>query len=298
LTAAPPAITQAAVLWSLSVAPSSATQNESTVFKFTASDLDVTARLGCLDVDFPPSFVIEALGTPTASNGVAWVSSQIGNTVVAHSTTGGGRLNPGQTVTFTVTASPGDPGAFLFTTHGHAQQDCTGVELPHAPLAFTVLPAPKGTPIPTPITTPDASTPVPTPTPRPNATPTPGESVPAADPSPTPDPADSARSSPVAPKPSPAASGSGGTIEVRVAPLGKSPDGGSDNMGTGLDGLAMLDGPFVWFVPGAAVGVPGLLVIVFVVLQGVGALAWIPAVRRLGGDKKRRRQPRRPARPA
>ena len=46
----------------------------------------------------------------------------------------------------------------------------------------------------------------------------------------------------------------------------------------------MLNGPFTWFVPGAAVGVPGLLVILLVVLQAVGALAWIPAVRRMGED--------------
>ena len=56
-----------------------------------------------------------------------------------------------------------------------------------------------------------------------------------------------------------------------------------------MDVLAMLDGPFVWFVPGAAVGIPGLLVLLFVALQALGALAWIPAVRRLGGDDDRRR---------
>jgi hypothetical protein len=60
--------------------------------------------------------------------------------------------------------------------------------------------------------------------------------------------------------------------------------------------LALLDSPFEWFVPGAAVGVPGLLVILFVGLQAVGAVAWIPAVRRMGDDDDRRRHRRRPAR--
>jgi hypothetical protein len=58
--------------------------------------------------------------------------------------------------------------------------------------------------------------------------------------------------------------------------------------------LALLEGPLVWFVPGAAVGVPGLLVVLFLVLQAAGALAWIPAVRRMSGDPvpvKRRRRP-------
>ena len=58
---------------------------------------------------------------------------------------------------------------------------------------------------------------------------------------------------------------------------------------------ALLDGPLVWFVPGAAVGVPGLLVLLFIALQAAGAMAWVPAVRRMSGDSapsQRRRRPR------
>jgi hypothetical protein len=55
----------------------------------------------------------------------------------------------------------------------------------------------------------------------------------------------------------------------------------------------MINGPFTWFVPGAAVGVPGLLVILFAALQALGVLAWIPAVRRMGDDDDRRRGRRR-----
>jgi len=40
----------------------------------------------------------------------------------------------------------------------------------------------------------------------------------------------------------------------------------------------------IWSVPAATLGVPGLLLIIWVGLQAVGALAWIPAVRRLRGD--------------
>jgi hypothetical protein len=61
-------------------------------------------------------------------------------------------------------------------------------------------------------------------------------------------------------------------------------------MGMGLDLLSLLDGQFSWFVPGAAVGGPGLLVIIFIALQSFGALAWIPAVHRLGGDDERKRR--------
>ena len=77
-----------------------------------------------------------------------------------------------------------------------------------------------------------------------------------------------------------------------MAPLDGSADGSADDLGYGVDVLAMLDSPFVWFVPGAAVGAPGLLVILFVGLQAVGALAWIPAVRRMGGEDTSRRRGR------
>ena len=40
----------------------------------------------------------------------------------------------------------------------------------------------------------------------------------------------------------------------------------------------------IWSVPAATLGVPGILLIIWVGLQAVGALAWIPAVRRLRGD--------------
>ncbi|MDH4335106.1 MAG: hypothetical protein OEW24_07600 [Chloroflexota bacterium] len=60
--------------------------------------------------------------------------------------------------------------------------------------------------------------------------------------------------------------------------------GGGVDFGMGIDVLAMLGGPFTWIVPGAAVGVPGLLVILFVALQALGVLTWIPAVRRLRDD--------------
>ncbi|MBI2777976.1 MAG: hypothetical protein HYX57_12050 [Chloroflexi bacterium] len=85
-----------------------------------------------------------------------------------------------------------------------------------------------------------------------------------------------------------------------MAPLGGDDGGVTNGLGVGVDVLTLLDSPFEWVVPGAAVGVPGLLVILFVGLQAVGALAWIPAVRRMGDDddagrRRRQRARRRPA---
>ncbi|MDP9271421.1 MAG: hypothetical protein M3P14_10705 [Chloroflexota bacterium] len=45
-----------------------------------------------------------------------------------------------------------------------------------------------------------------------------------------------------------------------------------------------------WFVPGAVLGVPGLLVLLWVALQLAAGIAWLPAANRLRGNDRRRRQ--------
>jgi hypothetical protein len=50
----------------------------------------------------------------------------------------------------------------------------------------------------------------------------------------------------------------------------------------------MLAGVGMFAVPAAVLGGPGLLLILFVTLQAVGALGWIPAVRRLRGEDSAR----------
>ena len=54
----------------------------------------------------------------------------------------------------------------------------------------------------------------------------------------------------------------------------------------GATGMDVLAGIEIWSVPAATLGVPGILLIVWVALQAGGALAWIPAVRRLRGDEE------------
>jgi hypothetical protein len=66
------------------------------------------------------------------------------------------------------------------------------------------------------------------------------------------------------------------------------PDPGEITIGQGT--LSVMDGISTWSVPAAVVGVPGLLVVLWVTLQTFGALAWIPAVRRLRGDEDARRK--------
>jgi hypothetical protein len=50
--------------------------------------------------------------------------------------------------------------------------------------------------------------------------------------------------------------------------------------------LGILAGFQVWAVPAASIGVSGLFVLLWVALQAGGALAWIPAVRRLRGKER------------
>ena len=52
-------------------------------------------------------------------------------------------------------------------------------------------------------------------------------------------------------------------------------------------------GAFLWAVPSLALSVPGLLLVVAILAQAAGGLAWIPVARRkIGGFGLRRNQPR------
>ena len=54
----------------------------------------------------------------------------------------------------------------------------------------------------------------------------------------------------------------------------------------GLGQIGMVGGVTIWVVPAAVIGVPGMLVIVWVILQAAGVLAWVPAMRRLRGEAR------------
>jgi hypothetical protein len=57
----------------------------------------------------------------------------------------------------------------------------------------------------------------------------------------------------------------------------------------GLGTIGILAGLDTWVVPAAVMGGPGLLVLLWIALQAVGATVWVPAARRLkDGDASRR----------
>jgi hypothetical protein len=57
-------------------------------------------------------------------------------------------------------------------------------------------------------------------------------------------------------------------------------------LGLGLGTLGLMEVAIVWIVPAATIAGPGLLLLIVVALQATGALAWVPAVRRLRGDEE------------
>jgi hypothetical protein len=320
LAGAVPAVASAAMLWTLVASPLTTTVNQSTTFALTATNLDLLTELGCLEVDLPGSFVIESLGTPVASHGEDWTSTQSGNAVIVRSLSGGGRLERGWSVSFTIRAHATTAGTYLWPNHAHQRQDCTSQDQAGVPLSVTVLPAILPTPNPTPTPTPNpTATPPPTATPQPTATPSPILPLPSiglplptlfptAGPTATPDPAASAdptSGASVGPDPStspaasdgsgatgagpPRGSGGTGTGDTPALLVARGADAAGDGADVGVELAGLLDGDFVWLVPGASVAVPGLLVILWVVLQAMGALAWIPAVRRMADESGRRR---------
>lgn len=71
------------------------------------------------------------------------------------------------------------------------------------------------------------------------------------------------------------------------APAGHAPaeaGAGSAGVSVALGPLGLLGGIDIWAIPGLIIGLPGLLLSAFILLQAAGALAWIPAIRRLGSD--------------
>jgi hypothetical protein len=291
-----------AVGWTIVGGPLTATVFQSTTYTFTATNITYNQGIGCVEIQLPDSYVIEGLGTPVPSDGQQqWVAEVYGGTnwVLAHSVNGGGRLDLLESVTFTVQATATQAGLFDWNNHAHRRQDCTGPDIEPGLFPMVVAPVIVPTPVPTPIPTAPPATPAPTarptpvPTPEPSATPS---ETPTPSPTPTPrpsstaDPAEESTAVPAAAAPDPPST-PGAAPVARMAPLNENQTAG---VSVGTEVFALLEGPLVWFVPGAAVGVPGLLVVAFIALQAVGALAWVPAVRRMSGEPvpiQRRRRP-------
>ena len=286
--------------------------------------LDSSREIGCILVDVPPNFGV-AGATVTGSNaGDGWhVDSVIGNRVMVHTDSGGDRLELLGWVRFTITATPLATGSLTWSSQAYRAQDCTGgatllgvppiVVVTGPAVTPTPQPTPQPTPRPTPAPTPRPTAPPPVPLPLPSL-PVPLPSIglsPGSEPGPTRPPTSSAprptseptasdgEAPPRSPRPGsgeaapvarPPASGSG-TGEAGKGAVAQPPHAApriaftESHLGFGSMEIDLLAGVEIWSVPAATLGVPGILLLVWVALQAVGALAWIPAVKRLRGDE-------------
>ena len=180
-----------------------------------------------------------------------------------------------------------------------------GMATDTATVTVTVAPAPTPAPVPTPRATPAPS---PEPSSGPASPEPPAESPTTSQPMPSPvvtsspsptssppgDEAPSASTSPAttpAPQPaSPSAGGDAGALTPLAAPemtTAFDSAGGAFEFTGGLGGFG---GSFAWALPAAILGVPGLLFMLAVAGQLLGAVVWVPAIRRmLAGVGVRRR---------
>jgi hypothetical protein len=305
LATPPPA--SALIVYTLVATPLTVTADVVTEFSMTLTNVAGPDDLGCAEVDLPAEYEIYSVSDPVASNNRNWTAVVTDNNVLVHANNGGGRLRILQSVTFTITARPKQAELGSWSNHAHRDQDCDDAEQVGLPILVTVLPPILPTPTPTPTATPTPTprplpsltplpslpalpTPVPTARPTPEPTARPGVVLPVApsvSPSatPTPEPAESPSASPrptttpmaTSSPGAPATPGGGGT-PIQLAT--------TDPGGGGALSLATLDvfsGATVFAVPAAALGGPGVLILLWVLLQTLGAATWIPAVRRLRG---------------
>jgi hypothetical protein len=322
-------IARAAVVWTLTASPLTASTGTLTTFNLRAS-LILLGEIRCIAVGVPANFAVHGSGIVGSNAGDGWTSSVTGNAVRVWTTSGGDRLRTiGHYVQFTVRATPMSMGSLVWSANAYADEDCEGAGSVLGVPPVVVVTGPAVTPPPTPTTAPTIAptmAPTPTPTPRPRQTPkpTPTPVAPASTPRPSvaapeaPDP--TAPDVPATAKPSsspselPTASASP-TVTAGPTPTAEPSSGAAPSAPPPTDGpgsaaglviaepatdgeggvgpitlgaLGLLGSVDSWIVPGMLFGVPGVLVVVFALLQGAGAAAWIPAIRRLGRGEERR----------
>ena len=108
------------VPWTLVGSPITATVFQSTTYTFTATNTGQGSGVGCVEIDFPVEFVIEALGTPVASDGGQWFATiYSGTNWVLIYASGGGDRSSGR-IGHVRGPGPGDPARSLRLHQSHA----------------------------------------------------------------------------------------------------------------------------------------------------------------------------------
>jgi hypothetical protein len=300
---------QPGVSWTVSRTPRDVSFATSTSVVVTVTNTSASAQIGCISIVVPgPEFAVGATSiasqpTPSRIWAVSHAPGGGGTIVTAQATNGGSTIRGGSkrdTVAVAVTVSGRVAGSHGWTAAAFGDTACLPSKALDLTAAFSVTVQPAPTPRPTP-TPPPAPKPTPAPlaSPRLLATPMPSASPPAS-PAPTAAvPVSSTR--PVSaspgplPPPRPSASPSLAPAWVAdddpfVVPVTHSAPGPMQVATTGDIGALMLQ----WGVPAVSLSVPGLLIVVVVLAQSFGGVAWLPFVRRwIGGFGIRRRDRRR-----
>jgi hypothetical protein len=265
--------------WSLTPTSVTMVAGEPQKLTFSATNLTAPGHLviGCVSLTMPNVFDVASLAIEAPLDG-SWSLSRQGSNLRVQATSDAARLTPGATVRFSATVTPTAAGTHNFTATAFQKTSCSApgfggaaqVAVTVAAPAPTVsaVPSPTPTQRPVPSSAPTATTGA-TPSPRPSAGPT--QLPPTrATPSPT---AEAAASDPRGPDPSPTSE------EVQMTLAQPRDAGGAGEVVVDTNGLGM--SAIVWSVPGIALGVPGLLVILWVAAQGTSGLIFLPWVRRL-----------------
>ena len=318
---------KAANPWTITLAPTTIAPGVATTIAATVTD--GSEMIGCVVLDIPSGFTVLSASVSSVPAGFVWGASVAGSgptRVTFRTTKDAWRLNGGAHGVFLIRVVAVNGPLPAWTASAYKKFTVESTQLTFGPL---VAPGPfsiGATPAPTSAPTP-APTPVPTraptaaPTAKPGATPTqaPGTtgrpgSTPTAAPvgsAATRDPGTSPNSSSPA-SPDPAASPSGPSIAGPVASPSPIAGGwaGDDGFAKTVDiaalpegGTVTLDatavggiGMFAWAVPGLFLSLPGLLLILVVLVQGIFASAFVPVTRRIFSQGRRSRSGR-PAAP-
>jgi hypothetical protein len=315
LVAAPVA---AAPTWTLKASPTAVAYRSPATIRLTITNTSSGGSgIGCVTFGITPGngFTISSVSVASSSRSLNW-SADPAPAISAHADTSADKLlgDPeDDQLVLDVDVVGKLPGPYVWTGAAYPSLGCTGSGRAIATVTVVVLamptPEPTDTPAPTPTRTPtptDTPTPTPTATPTPTDTPTPPPTAePTGAPTPTPVPTPSGTPGPTArptasptqtPTPGPGgSSGSPGPGGGGVGPTGSGNPGPSaaptprpldipaaePGPGRGFD-TGTLPGfeAFDWVVPGVILTGPGLLLLALIAAQAVGAMAWLPVVRR------------------
>lgn len=184
--------------WTVTRTPASVVAGVSTAIDITATNVAGGSTVGCIRLQVPGAFTVDAVGIDSVQPSYAWTADApsggpSGSTVVqVHGVTEGDVLKgDGDVVAFHVTVTGTAAGTYTWPAESRDHASCSsGIDTASVTVSITggaPTPTPVPTPTATPTPTPRPPSPTPIPTPRPTATPTPPPSATAV-PSPLPAP--------------------------------------------------------------------------------------------------------------